>query len=165
MKPIGIDERLIDAIVDSTHAGLQMGGLKARPVGYSLLPARAQEIAAVVGLVGRRNGTVRMNLSKRGALFVANRFTGSESVEIDDETLDAIGEITNIIAGRLKAELPEEDYGLSNISCPSIIVGADYHVYHFRGFTTVAVEFELEGISAILLTERLFSTTVSLSGK
>ena len=66
-------------------------------------------------------------------------------------------------AGRLKAELGEEEYGIGNISCPSIIVGPDYHLYHFRGFKTVSVEFELEEIPTVHVKDRLFSTTISLS--
>ena len=98
-----------------------------------------------------------------GALFVANRLTESESKDVSDEVFDAIGEITNIVAGRLKAQLGSETYGITNISCPSIVVGADYQVYHYRGLQTVSVEFEIDKLPMMFLKDRLFSTTVSLS--
>jgi CheY-specific phosphatase CheX len=160
---LNVDNGLVDAIIRSTNAGLQMAGVKPAAVGISRLPARAQEVAVVIGLVGRRNGTVTLNISQRATLFVANKFTGSSVAEVDEEVFDAVGEITNIIAGRLKAELSTDEYQISNISCPSIVMGGDYRVHHFRGFNTVAVEFELKEISTVFVKERIFSTTVSLS--
>jgi len=158
-----VDENLVDVIIRSTNAGLEMAGVKPIPVGISSLPARAQDIAVVIGLVGSRNGTVTLSVSQRATVFLANKFTSSESTEVDEEVFDAVGEITNIIAGRLKAELSTDQYQISNISCPSIVMGGDYRVHHFSGFGTVSVEFEIPGISTIFLKERVFTTTVSLS--
>jgi chemotaxis protein CheX len=52
--------------------------------------------------------------------------TGSEHTEIDTETLDAVGEIVNIIAGNAKKNL-EESFALV-ISLPTIIKGVDHVV-------------------------------------
>lgn len=163
MLSFDLNETLADAIVRSTNAGLQMAGLTPRAVGVSTLPARSQEVAVVIGLIGRRNGTVTLNLSQRSVLLLANRFVEGAHEEVNEQVLDAVGEITNIVAGRIKGELSDPAYGVANISCPSIIIGADYHVYQFRGFQTVSVEFELEELPVLFWRERLFSTTVSLS--
>lgn len=163
MPQIELDDTLLDALIRSTNAGLQMAGVTPKAVGCSRMPARTQEIAVVIGLVGRRNGTVTLHVSRRAALYLASRFTEAEIGELDEEAFDAVGEITNIVAGRLKAELGGEEYGITNISCPSIIVGGDYQVYQFRGFKTASVEFELDELPAIFFKDRLFCTTVSLS--
>ena len=163
MFKMDLSEALTEAVIRSTNAGLQMAGLSPKPVGVSSLAARSQEVAVVIGLVGKRNGTVTLNLSRRAVLMLAKRFTDIDHPEVNTEVLDAVGEITNIVAGRLKGELSDPSFGISNISCPSIIIGADYHVYQFRGFQTVSVEFELEELPVIFWRERLFSTTVSLS--
>lgn len=163
MVKLDLNENMVDAIVRSTNSGLQMAGLTPRTVGLSTLPARSQEVAVVIGLVGRRNGTVTLNLSQRAVLHLANRFVEGTHDQVNEHVLDAVGEITNIVAGRLKGELSDPSFGVSTISCPSIIIGADYHVYQFRGFQTVSVEFELEELPVIFWRERLFSTTVSLS--
>lgn len=160
---IKVDNNLVDVIIRSTNAGLQMAGVEPQPVGISALPARGQDLAVVIGLVGRRNGTVTVNVSKRATLYLASQFTGSEFEGVDEEVFDAVGEITNIIAGRLKAELSTDAYQITNISCPSIVMGGDYRVHHFSGFSTVSVEFEIPGVSSVFLKERIFSTSVSLS--
>jgi len=162
MLKVDLNETLVDAVIRSTHAGLQMAGLSPKPVGLSTIAARSQEVAVVIGLVGKRNGTVTLNLSRRAILMLANRFTDTDHPEVNAEVFDAVGEITNIVAGRLKGELSDPQFGVTSISCPSIIVGADYHLYHFRGFQTVSVEFELEEVPIIFWRDRLFSTTVSL---
>ena len=158
-----VDNNLIDAIIRSTNAGLQMAGVEPLPVGISSRPAQAQELSVVIGLVGQRNGTVTLNVSQRATLYLASQFTGSTFVAVDEEVFDAVGEITNIIAGRLKAELSTDRYQITNISCPSIVMGGDYRVHHFSGFSTASVEFELSGVPSVFLKERIFSTTVSLS--
>ena len=158
-----LDNDLVDAIIRSTNAGLQMAGVEPVPVGISSRPARAQDLSVVIGLVGQRNGTVTLNVSQRATLYLASQFTGSTFSVVDGEVFDAVGEITNIIAGRLKAELSTDRYKITNISCPSIIMGGDYRVHHFSGFSTASVEFELSGVSSVFFKERIFSTTVSLS--
>lgn len=163
LSQIKVDDHLVELIIRCTNAGLEMAGVKPVPVGISSLPARAQDLAVVIGLVGRRNGTVTLNVSQRATLYLAQQFTGSKSTEVDEEVFDAMGEITNIIAGRLKAELSTDRYQITNISCPSIVMGGDYRVHHFSGFSTVSVEFAISGVPSVFLKERIFSTSVSLS--
>ena len=160
---IPVDVELLGAVVRATRAGFQMAGIDPRPVGYSTAGPRGQEIAVVVGLVGRRNGTVTLHLSRPGVLYVAGRFLGAEFQEHSAEVFDAVAEVANIVAGRLKGELGGERYGITHISCPSMIVGADYHVHPLRGFGMVSVEFEIDGLPMVLARERLLSTTVGLS--
>lgn len=163
MLNLNIDEVLMDACIKSTIAGLEMANVAPRPVGCSVLGARSQDITVVIGIVGRRSGTVTVNLPQPAALCLASKLLDSKYTELNEETLDAVGEITNIIAGKLKGELGSEKYGISNISCPSIIIGADYYMYHFRGFDAVTVEFELQDVPIVMMKDRIFSTTLALS--
>ncbi len=160
---IPVDTHLLSAAIRATQAGFQMAGIDPRPVGFSTAGPRGQEIAVMVGLVGRRNGSVTLHLSRPAVLYVAERFLGAESRGYTAEVFDAAAEIANIVAGRLKGELGGEEYGITHISCPSMIVGADYHVHPLRGFGTVSVEFEIDGLPPVLARERLVSTTVGLS--
>ncbi len=163
MALLDLDEKLLEIVIRSTEAGLQMAGVKPRAVGYSQIAPRPQQIAVVVGLVGRRNGTVTLGLSEMAVLHLANQFLQAELDDLTHEAYDAVGEVVNIVAGRLKGELGSEEYGITSISCPSIVVGGDYRMYQFRGFQTVSVEFELDGLPRAFLRDRLFSTTLSLS--
>lgn len=64
-----------------------------------------------------------------------------EATEIDDDVVDAIGELTNMVAGVAKAEL--EEYELS-ASLPNVITG-DQHEIHFpSNVTPICVHFETD---------------------
>lgn len=165
MKSIGIDDVLIDSILRSTSAGFQMAGIAPDPVGVSKLAPRSQQISSVIGMVGRRTGTVSLNISAKGACHLSNAFSGTTHAELHEEVLDAIAEITNIIAGRLKAELGGTTYGIEQISCPSIIIGGDYRVYHFQGFDSASVEFLIPEMPAMVMFDRFFSVSLALSRK
>jgi chemotaxis protein CheX len=60
------------------------------------------------------------------ALHVTDILTGSKHTRLDDEVLDAIGEIVNIIAGNAKKGL-EEAFHLV-ISLPTIVQGKEHTV-------------------------------------
>lgn len=142
-----------------------MAGISPEPVGASRLAPRSQEISAVIGMVGKRTGTVTMNVSSRGAIYLSNAFVGGSRTELNEDVLDAVAEITNIIAGRLKAELSATSYGINHISCPSIIIGGDYRVYHFHGFDSASVEFVIPEMPALVMLDRFFSISVAMSRK
>jgi len=49
----------------------------------------------------------------------------AENAEINAEVVDAVGELTNMIAGGAKAELPQWEMSLST---PSVVVGSPYTI-------------------------------------
>ena len=175
METIQVDRKLVDSIFSGTTAGFVMSGVEPTPVGMSKLAPRSKEIAVLVGMAGKRSGTVTFLLSRRAAVYLGLRFLGSEHAEaeegmrnsrveltqISEEIFDAVSEIANIIAGNIKAEL--EGYGVTSLSCPSIIFGADYNMYHFKGFVTASVEYEIKEIPQIYFMDRYFGVTISLT--
>lgn len=85
------------------------------------------EVSAVIGISGKAAGTIVLNLSRGAACEVLRRMVGVETDSISREVCDAVGELTNMIAGSAKAQLAK--YELS-ISLPNAISGSD-HVIHF----------------------------------
>jgi chemotaxis protein CheX len=57
---------------------------------------------------------------------------GIESTEFDQDTKDAIGELTNMIAGSLKNRVLEK-FGAMQLSVPIVIVGADLTISSSTG--------------------------------
>jgi chemotaxis protein CheX len=82
------------------------------------------DISAVIGLTGEARGAVVISMKKALAAGITGILTGSEHKELDDEVIDAIGEIINIIAGNAKKGL-EESFRLV-ISLPTIIQGKNH---------------------------------------
>jgi chemotaxis protein CheX len=157
-----VDEELLSAVLYGTERGLEMTGICPSAVGATKLFTANRSIAVIVGLVGRSNGTVTLNLSERAMLYLTGKLLGEDQVEVSEDNFDAIMEIGNMIAGSIKDVLSGSTYEISAMSVPSLILGASYNVYYTRGIATVCVDFELEEIPVAYHRDRIFSTTVSL---
>jgi chemotaxis protein CheX len=84
------------------------------------------DISAIIGLTGEARGAVVISMKKELAVKLTGLLTGLEHKDLDEEVVDAIGEIVNIIAGNVKREL-EEAFRLV-ISLPSIVEGRGHTI-------------------------------------
>jgi chemotaxis protein CheX len=99
------------------------------------------EVSAVIGVTGKAAGTIVLSLARCTALEVLNRMIGTEAEEINTEVCDAVGELTNMIAGTAKAKL--EQFELS-ISIPNIISGKDHSIHYPSNVTPICIVFDSE---------------------
>ena len=104
-------------------------------------PLPAHDISGVIGLSGKAIGAVVISLSKPLALKVASNMLMAEVSELDADVADAVGELTNMIAGSAKAELAE--YQLE-VSLPNVITGRDHEVHFPRNAEPLCVPFSSE---------------------
>ncbi len=157
-----IDNRLLSCVIEGTQNGLLMAGVSPPPVGASRFYATHRDISVIVGLCGGQNGTMTLNISQNAMLYLAGKLLFEEQTEVTEENFDAICEVGNMVAGCTKEALAEAGFDVTNISVPSLVLGANYSVYYTRGIETVSVEFELEEIPVTFQRDRFFSATVSL---
>jgi chemotaxis protein CheX len=92
-------------------------------------------ISSIIGLSGNVSGCVVINLSTPVALRLVSALLGEEVTELDDDTIDAIGEITNMIAGNAKTDFPGEN---NAISVPSVVIGK-HEVSYPSGIPIIAI--------------------------
>ena len=92
---------------------------------------RLYPISGLIGLSGRASGMVVLNLSEEVALKAASAMLMTELTEIDEDVLDAVGELANMVAGQAKTDL--EEYELS-VGLPSVVTG-DGHEIRFPSST------------------------------
>lgn len=78
-------------------------------------------VSAAIGLSGPVEGTVELRLSQRTALALASGLTGSDLRVLDDDCLDAIGEIASIVCGNAKQDLAGR---CTDITIPKVSLGA-----------------------------------------
>ena len=120
----------INPIISATRSVFEMMlGCSPTRTGLFLKQEGApyHEVSAVIGVSGRASGTIVVSLSREAACRVLERMVGIEADEINGEVCDAVGELTNMIAGAAKAQLSR--YELS-ISLPNVLSGKG-HVVHF----------------------------------
>ncbi len=99
------------------------------------------EISGIIGLSGKAIGTVVVSFSESVAMRAASTMLMEEKTEVDGEVVDAVGELTNMVAGAAKAEL--EEYNLS-ASLPNVITGRDHNVRFPSDVTPICVPFETD---------------------
>ncbi|MCL6503463.1 MAG: chemotaxis protein CheX [Pirellulales bacterium] len=100
---------------------------------------RLHEVSGVIGLSGTAAGTVVLSLSREVALKVAAALLLVEPEEMNSEVIDAVGELTNIVAGAAKGEL--DQFQLS-ISLPTVVMGRDHQMRFPSNVTPICVPFE-----------------------
>jgi chemotaxis protein CheX len=96
------------------------------------------DISGVIGLSGKAVGTVVLSFSKEVAIHAASHMLMCECTEVNSEVLDAVGELTNMVAGAAKSELVE--YQLM-VSLPNVITGRNHEVRFPSDVTPICVPF------------------------
>ncbi len=102
---------------------------------------RHYPVSGVIGLSGKAVGTVVINLSEEVALKAASAMLMTELTSLDDDVLDAVGELANMVAGQAKAEL--EEYELS-VSLPNVITGENHEIRFPSDIKTICVPFDTD---------------------
>jgi chemotaxis protein CheX len=97
-----------------------------RPYFMDVNAATDWDISAIIGLTGEARGAVVISMKKELAMKLTDTLTGSLHTDLDDEVVDAVGEIVNIIAGNVKKNL--EDAFRLVISLPTIVRGQEHTI-------------------------------------
>ena len=109
--------------VFSTMLGLEIEALPART--ESVAPTIGDGVLSVVGLTGPYTGAGWFVCSAAFARELCARLLMTEVKSVDEEVLDAVGEITNMIIGNFKTML-EERVGPLGLSIPTVIYGRNF---------------------------------------
>jgi len=96
-------------------------------------------VSGVIGLSGRAKGTVVLSLSEEVALRAASAMLLTEFAEVNEEVVDAVGELTNMVAGGAKAQL--EEFQL-RIGLPNVVTGRDHEIHFPLEATPIRILFE-----------------------
>ncbi len=105
------------------------------------------EMSGVIGLSGGAIGTVVLSLSRAVAISATETMLGERPETLNSDVVDAIGEITNMIAGSAKADL--EQFAMT-LSLPNVIIGKNHTVTFPSGITPISIPFSCEWGSVCL---------------
>ena len=83
------------------------------------------EVSAIIGLSGKARGTVALTMGRETAIAIAESLLGERPDDIDPMAVDAVGEVTNMVAGEAKAQLEQFDI---RMTIPTVIVGKDVRI-------------------------------------
>ena len=102
---------------------------------------KSYDISGMIGISGKVKGMISLSFPKDTAIKITNKFSGTNHVNIHADTVDAIGELANIVAGNAKKELTELRI---SISLAMVINGEKHEIRELRDVRTFVIPFETE---------------------
>ncbi len=88
-------------------------------------PAVSDGVLAFVGIAGSWSGAGAISCSASFACRICNQLLMTEATSVNEEVLDAVGEVANMIIGNLKSMM-EEELGPLGLSIPTVIYGRNF---------------------------------------
>ena len=101
-------------------------------------------MSAIVGIAGSMSALIDVYCSRDAALQIASVLLEEEISEINEEVLDAIGELANMLGGAMKGRLTRAGRQLE-LTVPFVIAGDRYTVKRPVNATGVQIPFLLDG--------------------
>lgn len=98
-------------------------------------------VSGIIGLAGDLSGDVIVSFEERVAIQATAGLLGQEPTGLDNDVVDAVGELTNMIAGSAKCALPE--YNM-NLALPTVILGAEHRIAFKSGVSPISIPFDSE---------------------
>ena len=96
-------------------------------------------VSAVIGITGEASGTIVVSFSEEVAIEVLRRMVGTVAETVNRDVCDAVGELTNMIAGGAKAQLTQLHL---SISIPNIVTGQNHSVRYPSDIKPICIQFE-----------------------
>ncbi len=101
-------------------------------------------VVALLGFAGDWRGSGSIRCSARLACSLSGKLLMTEFGCVNDEVLDAIGEIANMIIGNFKDDAACK-LGPLGLSTPTVVYGNNFEARNWNGQSWVGVTFDCEG--------------------
>jgi chemotaxis protein CheX len=101
----------------------------------------AFEFTSMVGLAGELRGVLTLCCTEKSAALMASKMLGLAVEDVDEHIWDALGEITNMVAGNFKNKLP----GISErcvLSVPTVITGSSYTCHSMADAGSIEIQLQ-----------------------
>jgi len=100
------------------------------------------EVSGIIGLSGEKgSGTVVLSVAREVAVRATAVLLGADKESADEDVIDAIGELTNMVAGAAKSEL---EFLALSLSLPMVVMGKDVMVGFDRQIRPLVIPFECD---------------------
>jgi chemotaxis protein CheX len=97
------------------------------------------EISGLIGLSGKAKGMVVLSMTRDAAINAASIMLGETLTELNADVADAVGELTNMVAGAAKAKIDE--FKMS-VSLPTVISGKAHCIEFPKNTMPIVIPFE-----------------------
>jgi len=141
-----MDAQLINPFIKATLNVLEtMAFMKAAPQQPFLKKDNVAkgDVSSVIGLSGESKGTISITFTEPCILSIVSNMFGETMSQINNEVMDAVGEIANMISGQARQVLEGKGKVLY-AAVPTMIKGKDHSISHKTTAPIMAVPFKTE---------------------
>ena len=89
------------------------------------------DITGILEISGDLQGSAAVSFSEKCILGIVSAMFGEDMIEINEEIIDAVGEISNMIAGHVTTKIAELDKKVK-VKFIKVCQGADQHIDHVK---------------------------------
>lgn len=141
-----LQQEMIQKLVESTNEVFETMVFRTLesgvPIEGEALRPRSN-VVGTVGFAGSRSGLVAFYSTLDTANSIAGSMLGIDPAQVDGEMADAIGEITNMIAGSFRTKMAKEG-DVWAISIPTVTVGSDFYTKYVTDVRRVLCPFRMQ---------------------
>lgn len=161
MQHLSLDEQLAKEVITAVCGAMHNTfAVNVIPGTYEIgngMVSLVGDVSGVIGLVQNElEGTMTFCMTFDTVKNILPQILGHSVVVTHEMTVDAVGEITNMIFGQVKTELNKRGYGLK-LGIPSVVTGRGHFVSQFHRGKYMIIPFYLEG--------QLFQVHIALYGQ
>lgn len=89
------------------------------------------DITGILEITGDLQGSAAISFSEKCILGIVSAMFGEDMIEINEEIIDAVGEISNMIAGHVTTKIAELDKKVK-VKFVKVCQGADQNIDHIK---------------------------------
>ena len=128
--------------VFATMLSVELG--PSETIAVSSEPEWTEEVVSFIGLAGAWVGTGTILCSPSLACRICSQMLMTDANAVNEEVLDAMGELTNMVIGSVKNDL-EQHLGQLGLSIPTVIFGRNVKTKSMSHADWVAERFRWDG--------------------
>ncbi len=98
------------------------------------------DVSGIIGLTGDAKGSLALSFTESCIFAILSNMLGETYTEINDEILDAVGELTNMISGDARKRLEAEGL-IITAAIPTIISGKNHTIKHIVNGPSIIIPF------------------------
>lgn len=139
-------QQTISLLVASTHEVFEKMVLRTltsgTPIEGDTLRPKSNVVASI-SFAGAESGIVAFYSTRDAAYEIAGSLLGVSPAEVNGDMPDAIGEVTNMIAGALRTKMTDAGCPCS-ISIPTVTVGSDFYTKYVSAVRRILCPFKMD---------------------
>ncbi|MBG0776080.1 MAG: chemotaxis protein CheX [Desulfovibrionaceae bacterium] len=98
------------------------------------------DVTGLIGITGHARGVISLSLDEKCILAIVSNMLGESFTKINEDIVDAVGELTNMIAGQARVHLANDGLNFQ-ASTPSVITGKNHTLNHISKQPILSIPF------------------------